>query len=222
MMGLVIGIVVPVHNEEEDIAACIRSIQMSIKQIDHLDIPVQTIFVVDSCTDQSLNIIQMHQQDFIECDYRCVGQARDLGVKALIERGVTWIASTDADSMVHRDWLQHQIDHQPTDVICGVVEIEKWGNLSVAIKHKYIQHYQDRMGHSHIHGANLAFCRDAYIRVGGFDAITCHEDVNLIEKFMANNYLITWSNKVRVVTSSRLHARAPQGFSDFLKTLNVE
>lgn len=216
-----IGIVIPVHNEEEDLLACIDAINVSIHTIAHLNIPVQTIYILDSCTDQSLNIILDQQQNLIQCDFKCVGKARDLGVQELIRLGATWIASTDADSTVQPNWLYCQIQHQPTDVICGVVEIKKWQHIPKLSKEKYLEHYQDCMEHQHIHGANLSFSREAYLSVGGFDPIRCHEDVKLVEKFKNSNFSITWSNKVRVITSSRLNARAPNGFSSYLKNINV-
>lgn len=216
-----IGIVIPVHNEEEDLLACIEAIKLSIQTVAHLNIPVQPLFILDSCIDQSQNIILNQQLNSIQCDYKCVGKARDLGVQELIRLGATWIASTDADSAVQPNWLYHQIQHQPTDVICGVVEIKDWQHLPRLSKEKYMEHYEDRMEHQHIHGANLSFSREAYLSVGGFDPITCHEDVKLVEKFKNHNFSITWSNQVRVFTSSRLNARAPNGFSSFLKKMSV-
>nr|WP_254423181.1 hypothetical protein [Psychrobacter sp. DAB_AL32B] len=75
------------------------------------------------------------------------------------------------------------------------------------------------MGHHHIHGANLSFSSDAYVAVGGFAHIACHEDVDLVRRFEAQSYAITWSNRVRVMTSSRLQARATEGFAAFLNNL---
>lgn len=77
------------------------------------------------------------------------------------------------------------------------------------------------MDHRHIHGANLSFSAAAYLQVGGFEALTCHEDVGLIQRFLDFEYQIIWSNLVRVTTSSRLNARAPNGLSSFLKQLEA-
>lgn len=38
------------------------------------------------------------------------------------------------------------------------------------------------MGHSHIHGANLSFSRESYIQTGSFEALKCHEDVELVKR----------------------------------------
>ena len=75
------------------------------------------------------------------------------------------------------------------------------------------------MGHRHIHGANLSFNSEAYLNVGGFAPLACHEDVDLVNRFKAQGYDILWSNKVRVTTSSRLEARASEGFAAFLNNL---
>ena len=68
-------------------------------------------------------------------------------------------------------------------------------------------------------GANLSFSSDAYLAVGGFAHIPCHEDVDLVRKFKAEDFSMIWSNRVRVTTSSRLQARASEGFAAFLNNL---
>jgi hypothetical protein len=140
----------------------------------------------------------------------------------LIEQGADWIACTDADSMVEADWLMAQIKHlkaEPAAMICGVVSIDCWDALSESTKQQYLAHYQDCMNHRHIHGANLSFASQDYVAVGGFDELTCHEDVGLVKKFEQADLPIIWSNLVRVVTSSRLDARADEGFAHFLRGL---
>jgi hypothetical protein len=124
--------------------------------------------------------------------------------------------------MVEADWLMAQIKHlkaEPTAMICGVVSIDCWDALSERTKQQYLAHYQDCMNHRHIHGANLSFASQDYLAVGGFDELTCHEDVGLVKKFEQANLPIIWSNLVRVVTSSRLDARAKEGFAHFLRGL---
>lgn len=217
-----IGIVIPACNEERDLAACLVAIQQAIQRLNMPKHEIKVLVVLDSCTDQSRQIVEQHEVNYIECAVHCVGQARDLGIRQMIERGVTWIACTDADSRVDADWLMAQLQHQPADVICGVVEVDDWGGLSKAAQQDYIAHYQDCMGHSHVHGANLSFSRDAYIQAGGFQALECHEDVDLVKRMQQLNLKIVWSNLVRVTTSSRLDARAPQGFAHFLKQIQQE
>lgn len=212
-----IGIVIPAHNEEQFLAACLQSIRQAVQYID--DDQVDIVVVLDSCTDQSRSIVQAYQVNWIECNYACVGKARDLGIRHLIQQGARWIACTDADTIVEPDWLLRQMQHQPTDAICGIVMLDDLSQLPPEKQQKYLTHYQDSMDHQHIHGANLSFSADAYLQAGGFEPVSCHEDVSLIKKFITQCCKITWSNLVRVTTSSRLNGRAPQGLSDFLKQL---
>ena len=216
-----IGIVIPAHNEAMTIAKCLVSVQSAIKQLPSM-IKAYPLVVLDSCIDETQKIVKAAGIDYLCCDYQCVGQVRDIGIRHAIANGATWLACTDADSVVAVDWLVQQIEHishQSTDVICGVVDVDSWAHLTLQTRENYIDHYQDKMGHPHIHGANLSFSSDAYLAVGGFAHIPCHEDVDLVRKFKAEDFSMIWSNRVRVTTSSRLQARASEGFAAFLNNL---
>lgn len=241
---MMIGVVIPAYNEAHYLKACLDSIDVAIQQISmyqqstlthHLnrqsgakkrfepenefEIKIQVLVVLDSCKDDSLRIVQNAKAAYLECDVNSVGVARDLGVRELIRQGADWVACTDADSTVDVLWLVEQLCAQPTDAICGVVDVDRWDTLSQKTKYEYISQYRDCMNHSHIHGANLSFSAAAYIAAGGFQPIACHEDVRLVEQMQAMNLNITWTNRVRVTTSSRLDAKAPEGFAHFLKTI---
>ena len=220
-----IAIVIPAHNEASTIMDCLTSVQLAIEQLPSTIIAYPLV-VLDSCTDETLSLIKSAQVEYkieyLTCDYCCVGRVRDLGLCHAIANGANWLACTDADSMVSADWLTQQMAHiqqQPTDMICGVVSVNSWAHLSSQTQQAYEAHYQDIMGHRHIHGANLSFSREAYLAVGGFSPLACHEDVDLVKRFENLGYAITWSNKVRVTTSSRLQARAKEGFAAFLANL---
>jgi len=214
-----IGIVVPACNEEDYLEACLKAIQQAIQSLAPVNRHVHVLVVLDSCTDRSLEIVQNAGMDYLECDFRCVGKARDIGVRHMIQLGATWIACTDADSCVDENWLVQQLNHQPADVICGVVEVDSWQDFSAITQKNYLQHYQDVMNHSHIHGANLSFSARSYIQSGGFKALSSHEDVQLIKRMMSMDLKVIWSNLVRVKTSSRVKGRVPEGFSSFLHQL---
>lgn len=216
-----IGIVIPAHNETDSILFCLDAIKQAVTYLP-TGVAAHVIVVLDSCIDDTLAKVQQANIDYLSCDFRCVGKVRDLGIRSLIAQGADWIACTDADSTVEPDWLLKQIAHlqaKKVSMICGVVSIDSWHHLSEMTKEKYIAHYKDSMGHTHIHGANLSFNSQDYIAVGGFDALACHEDVGLVKKFEQSNLPIIWSNAVRVITSSRLNARADEGFAYFLKNL---
>lgn len=217
-----IGVVIPAYNEEQSLQACLDAVQHAIRQIQILKLEVKVLVVLDGCKDRSLNIVQASGVEYLECDVHCVGKARDLGTRQMIEMGADWIACTDADSCVDSQWLFEQLKVQPVDAICGVVELDHGQYLSEYAKEKYQSLYQDRMGHSHIHGANLSFSRESYMQTGGFEARKCHEDVDLVKRMQQLKLDVLFTNLVRVTTSSRLDARAPEGFASFLRQLEQD
>ena len=224
MSNIKIGIVIPAHNEATSIATCLAALQSAISQLPP-SISVYPLVVLDSCTDDTQSIVKAVGVDYLCCDYQCVGQVRDIGIRHAIAKGATWLACTDADTVVPVDWLVQQVKQltrQPTDMICGVVDIDSWDHLTPQTREDYIAHYQDKMGHRHIHGANLSFSSEAYLAVGGFAPLPCHEDVDLVKRFEIHGYDITWSNRVRVTTSSRLQARTAEGFAAFLTNLEKD
>ena len=238
MDDIKIVIVIPAHNEAMTITKCLASVQTAIEQLPST-ITATVLVVLDSCRDNTLELVKSVQVEsaqakntkientdvnYLCCDYQCVGQVRDLGIRHAIASGATWLACTDADSVVTPDWLIQQIAHikaQPTDMICGVVSVDSWAHLTPQTRKDYMAHYQDKMGHRHIHGANLSFSAESYLAVGGFAPLRCHEDVDLVKRFESKGYAITWSNRVRVITSSRLQARATEGFAAFLANLET-
>lgn len=61
-----IGIVIPAHNEEQHLSACLQSIQQAIQHTGHEQ--VEILVVLDSCTDQSRSVVESHQVNWIECN----------------------------------------------------------------------------------------------------------------------------------------------------------
>ncbi|MFH7617749.1 glycosyltransferase family 2 protein, partial [Pseudomonas syringae pv. tagetis] len=79
---------------------------------------------------------------------------------------------------VANDWLAEQLALDD-DAVCGTVMPGDWNkDISVDAQAAYLQHYKQRDGHRHIHGANLGVSSIAYISAGGFPALTCHGDVH--------------------------------------------
>lgn len=219
-----IAVVIPAHNEQDHIGNCLTAVQTAIHDLTQQcsQMVVEVIMVLDSCEDNTQAIVQNFGVDCLMCEFKNVGKVRALGVQHAIAQGATWIACTDADSQVASNWLTAQLQHLQDcscQMICGVVAVDSWEHLSETVKTQYLAHYQDKMHHRHIHGANLSFSAQAYQQVGGFAELPCHEDVDLVKKFEQNNFNIVWSNKVRVTTSSRLEARADEGFAYFLSNL---
>jgi glycosyltransferase involved in cell wall biosynthesis len=213
-----IGIVVPAHNEEARLGACLRSLAVASGHPDLAGEIVRIVVVLDRCSDASAAIAAAHGVHAIAIDARSVGVARALGVHWLLAQGVRWIASTDADSRVDPSWVVDQLSLR-ADAVCGTVAVDDWachGAQAPLVQSAFRASYLDCDGHTHIHGANLGVCARAYERAGGFPPVACQEDVGLVRALERIGARIAWSARPRVTTSARPDARARGGFGDTL------
>ncbi|MBN2975982.1 glycosyl transferase [Pseudomonas fluorescens] len=214
-----IGILIPVHNEEALLAECLDAALVAASHPDLHGEAVQILVVLDSCSDASAVIASAYPVQCLDVQARNVGHARGVGARHLLNAGARWIACTDADSRVSPDWLVAQLALE-ADVVCGTVTVDAWSeDFDTPAQIRYHQGYAARDGHRHIHGANLGVSAAAYIRAGGFEPLACHEDVQLVRDLERCGASIAWSHRPQVVTSARLQARAQGGFGDFLKSL---
>lgn len=217
-----IGVLIPVHNEEQRLDLCLATIQRAALHPGLSDEPVSIIVVLDSCTDRSAQIAHQRGVMTLELQARNVGQARAAGAQELISQGVRWLACTDGDSSVADDWLYQQLALQ-ADAVCGTVTPDEWSTeSSPAARAEYHRRYQHSDDHRHVHGANLGFSVQAYQRAGGFAALACHEDVHLVQQLELSGARIAWSCRPRVTTSTRLDSRATGGFGDYLRSLEAQ
>lgn len=214
-----IGVLIPVHNEEQLLGECLKTVLEAGRHPALRGEPVLILVVLDSCSDGSADIARQYAVATLEVAVRNVGQARAAGASLLLERGARWIACTDGDSSVAGDWLVEQLALD-ADAVCGTVTLGQWSDdIPLEAQIRYHQNYQHREGHRHIHGANLGVSAAAYTLAGGFPPLACHEDVHLIRQLELNGARIAWSCRPRVTTSTRLQARASGGFADYLRAL---
>ena len=215
-----IGVLIPVHNEEQLLGECLKTVLEAGRHPALSDEPVLILVVLDSCSDGSADIARQYAVATLEVAVRNVGQARAAGASLLLERGARWIACTDGDSSVAGDWLVEQLALD-ADAVCGTVTPGQGSDdIPLEAQIRYQQNYQHRDGHRHIHGANLGVSAAAYTLAGGFPPLACHEDVHLIRQLELNGARIAWSCRPRVTTSTRLQARAAGGFADYLRALS--
>src|SRR5699024_12362419 len=123
-----IAIVIPAHNEALTISKCLASVQTAIEQLPST-ITATVLVVLDSCSDDTLTLVKHAGVDYLCCDYQCVGQVRDMGIRHAITSGATWLACTDADSLVTADWLTQQIahsNHHPTALMYAMQDDDYW------------------------------------------------------------------------------------------------
>lgn len=216
-----IAVVIPAHNEATLARACVESVIETARDPQLNGEVVIVLVVVDSCTDDTAEIVAGLGLIPIVVTFRNVGRARAAGAAEAIKAGARWLAFTDADSVVARDWLAAQL-RQESDAVCGTVAVGDWGDYGAHMQEHYARSYNDNDGHRHIHGANLGVCANAYLRAGGFQPLESSEDVALVRALIARGETIAWSAAPRVVTSARRNFRAPDGFGATLCRVDAQ
>jgi GT2 family glycosyltransferase len=131
-----------------------------------------------------------------------------------------WIATTDADTVVPRDWLTRHLHHAAlgADAVAGIVELldDDDRTPQVAEAFEGIYSVGDGLTHTHVHGANLGVRASAYLAAGGFPEVAVSEDHDLWNALRRRAFQCVSPRDVRVATSARLRSRAPGGFADTL------
>ncbi|MDO9402848.1 MAG: glycosyltransferase [Polaromonas sp.] len=215
-----IGVVVPAHNEEKYIAATLRALQRAAAS-PRLKEAVRIVVVLDACTDGTGEIARSLGVHTLQTRAGNVGVARAAGARHALDAGARWLAFTDADTLVHPDWLAEQLSHA-SDAVCGTVAVDDWSGYESAMRQHFEDTYTDADGHRHIHGANLGVSAEAYLRAGGFQPLASSEDVALVHALERSGSSITWSASPRVVTSARMDFRAPAGFGATLVRVDAQ
>lgn len=221
-----IGVVVPVHNEEACLEACLFALTAACAHPLLGGEPVVVVLVLDDCTDRSAAIATRHaarhrtngQLTCLTVAARNVGKARHAGAEHLLARDARWLAFTDADTRVAPDWLVAQLALH-ADAVCGLVTVDDWSLHPPHVPGRFFAQYRRQDDHRHVHGANLGVCSHAYRRAGGFPPQTSHEDVALVQQLMAIDAHIVWSIHPQVITSARPRGRLRGGFADHLAML---
>ncbi|MFJ4156159.1 glycosyltransferase [Pseudomonas sp. NPDC089752] len=217
-----IAVVIPAHNEARRLGRCLKAMGAAVALAEQAGHQVEVLVVLDRCVDGSAAVAKRFGVETLAVDAGSVGMARRLGAALMLERGARWLACTDADSQVPPHWLLSQLGCS-AEVVCGTVHIERWQPWQrAALRKLYLSGYQACEGHRHIHGANLGVCARAYERVGGFQPLQAHEDVQLVRDLEASGAQIVWTAKHSVATSSRIDSRAREGFGDFLSGLQAQ
>lgn len=216
-----IGVVIPAHNEQALIAACLNSIRAAANCSDLLGEDVQTVVVLDHCHDLTGELALQHGALTLPIDERNVGMARAAGADLMIRNGARWLAFTDADTRVSPRWLSDQLALQ-RDAVCGTVSVSEWTGYGDRMRRHFDATYTDADDHRHVHGANLGVSTSAYLRAGGFQPLRSSEDVALVTRLAEVGASIAWSARPRVVTSARKTFRAPGGFGATLAAIEAQ
>jgi cellulose synthase/poly-beta-1,6-N-acetylglucosamine synthase-like glycosyltransferase len=221
---------VPAHNEAVLLPDCLAALRRAAA---NSPVPVEVIVVADACDDATADVVgaprgRQYRESVITVRFRNVGAARRSGVETALRDGRDglWVATTDADTLVHPDWICHQIAHAEhgADLVLGTVKARDWTAWTPAIAAEYQRRYESKLsatGHAHVHGANLGVAAAMYQRVGGFRALASSEDVALVQEVRAAGGRVVTALDIPVLTSTRPDHRAPAGFGDHLHRLRA-
>jgi glycosyltransferase involved in cell wall biosynthesis len=223
-----VGVVVPAHNEAQLLPACIAGLRAAAAAVEAAasNITVELLVVLDACTDESQ--LAAAPVETLSVAVRNVGLARREGFAQLLNRrpaGVTdsqtWLATTDADTIVSPEWLTRMLAHAAAgrSVVAGTVRVIDWTDHSERTRSSWQSSYQEHDGHHHVHGANLGLRGDAYRLVGGMPAVALSEDVALVQALEAAGEHVYRAGDLPVVTSARRQGRAAGGFAAYLREL---
>ncbi|HEX5301096.1 MAG TPA: glycosyltransferase [Streptosporangiaceae bacterium] len=232
------GVVVPAHNEEELLPACLAALRQAAGAA---GVPVRLLVVADACTDATATVAAAAGAEVIRIRARNVGAARAAGMARLLRRtegtdpaatelattglAETWLATTDADTVVPPGWLRRQLRYagQGWDVVLGTVTVTDWAGHPPHTPAAFEARYEFGAGpHPHVHGANLGIRASAYLAAGGFRPLRTAEDHALLAAATEAGCQVLQAADITVETSARRQARAPRGFSHALRALAAE
>ncbi|QHK21340.1 glycosyltransferase [Pseudarthrobacter psychrotolerans] len=239
-----VAVVIPVHNEEPHLTRALAAVSAAADALQDTqpDTDIAIVVVLDSCTDGSGDVAARfaaadHRITLLPVAFRSVGRSRRAGINLVLTGRLpdcagagrprtgerVWLANTDADSCVPENWLLRQVElaDRGADAVLGTVEPDPAGMDGELLRRWHVRHPLGE-DHPHVYGANFGVRASAYIRAGGFPRQRSHEDRALAARLRRHGYRITSTDTVRVVTSGRTEARAPQGFGAYLLALGME
>jgi cellulose synthase/poly-beta-1,6-N-acetylglucosamine synthase-like glycosyltransferase len=223
-----VGVVIPAQNEESGVERCIRSVLASCDACDRCD-GSWIVVVADGCTDGTAELARRSlggRGTVVECSIGSPGAARRIGVSEVLRHfggkdpGRVWLANTDADTHVPRDWIDTHLRHADSnaEAVAGIVQLDPDG-LREDVKGLFARTYElaPNGTHAHVHGANLGVRADAYLDVGGWSDLAVAEDHCLWGRLMRRGWRLLSPVGSVVHTSGRLEGRARGGFADTLR-----
>jgi glycosyltransferase involved in cell wall biosynthesis len=197
----VISIVVPAYNEEENITACLESLnRQTLPRIEY------EIIVVDgNSKDRTRELAApLADQVFVQTSKRVGGARNDGAMKA---RGEI-LATTDADCILPPDWLERIRDdfarYHPVQLYGTVYPREE--GLSYRVSLAFANTFS-RIGYHtgtlyYTLGCNTAFDRQAFIRAGMYRSVDAGDDLEIALRMKRFGKVI-FDPKLRVGFSMR-------------------
>jgi len=218
---IAISVVVPAYNEEHLLGLCLES----LRHQDHKG-AYEIIVVDNNSTDKTSEVAKKYNAIIIKEKRKGVAFARKTGFEK--SQGKI-IASTDADTIVPRDWLSkiHNAFRNDDNIAAVTGPIDFFGEtkrrLTILNVFSPITRFIGLIfsGRPYFYGANFAIKKEIYNRIGGFDTrLAVGEDMDLgihVREFGEVKYL----GNLRVRTSARKfesESSSTRGLKYLLKT----
>lgn len=219
-----VAVVIPAHNEEATLSACLNALATQKTQYEY------TVIVVDNASTDGTSAVALSQQGrlrlrVIHENSKGRGAARRRG---FAEAKTEVVLSTDADSIVPSDWIESLVgalaSHPKAVAVTGssyITDGTWFTNWTMRVGMPLsLRLYRLLVGHYMLTGANFAIRRQAYEAAGGFDtARDMLDDVDLSFR-VSRVGAIVYLSRPRVKTEGDIFGRGYlQGFWHYAQHL---
>lgn len=210
---ILVSVVIPAHNEERYLGACLESLQRQTYPNSRFEV----IVVDNASTDATSEIARRFGALVVPEPAMSIGRARQRGAKAA--RGEI-LASTDADTIVPPDWLERialafERDHELGAVFGPFRYVDGSAFEKVFLWHLNLALMMalHALGRSCFSGNNYAVRREAFWQAGGCKmSLPAAEDVDLSWR-LSKLTIVAFDRGLVVRTSAR---RRGEGYGRIL------
>ncbi|PAY18795.1 hypothetical protein CKO51_14595 [Rhodopirellula sp. SM50] len=193
-----ITVLIPALNEGQHIEACLASIEHQSYPRDRYEIVV----VDNGSTDSTPDLVRAAAVQLMTETRRSAYWARNSGIQAT---NGDFLAFTDADCLVDRDWLsQLMAKANQTDawVVGGMIQYEMvtdtLGNRLLIETHSADQIRQNIEMHHSVAGGNMFVRRDAFETLGLFNVIAWGSDIEFSQRVAAAGKKVAFAEQAVV------------------------
>lgn len=231
-------VAIPAHNEQQLLGRALRAVLRSAAELRrHRPVRVAIGVAAHRCSDDTFALAAdiLTDAENIEAvvvrdrTSGSVGEVRRRLISQLAGWHLlpteTWILSTDADSVVPRDWMTSMMaiaERESAVAVAGMTELVDWSasrQARAAYQAIIAAGLSADGGHGHVYAANLAVRLDAYLAAGGFPDAESAEEHALVHAIRAGGGLVATPRAPKVRTSGRIPGRAAHGLANLLATL---
>lgn len=172
----------------------------TLASLDGLNYPdYETIVIDDGSTDATAEIARRHRCRLIQVPNGGLSRARNLGIQAATGRIVAFI---DADAAADPDWLYFLVSQLENCAAagCGGPNLSPPSDSEIAQRvdrapGNPVHVLLDNERAEHLPGCNMAFWKDALLRVGGFNPLyrAAGDDVDVCWKILEQGGTLAFS-----------------------------